>query len=150
MTISIDDIKRLRAETEAPVLEVKKALENAGGDYKKAKEYLVVWSKERAAKKSGEVASVGIVETYIHTGSKVGAMIVLYCQTDFVARTENFKKLAHEIVMQVASMDPKDVSELLEQTYIRDPKKKIKDLVNEQIAKLGENIKVAKISRFSV
>jgi len=150
MAYSLDDIKKLRAETEAPVLEVKKALEKANGDYDRAKAHLEVWSKEQAAKKSGEATSAGVVESYIHTGCKVGAIIVLGCQTDFVARTDNFKTLAHEIAMQVASMDPKDVSSLLDQTYIRDPKKKIKDLVNEQIAKLGENIIIKKLVRFSV
>ncbi len=150
MIISIDDIKKLRAETDAPVLEVKKALEKAGGDYKKAMENLVEWSREKALKKSGEATSVGIVDSYIHAGARVGAMIILTCQTDFVARTDNFKNLAHEIVMQVASMNPKDENELLEQSYIRDPKRKIKDLVNEQIAKLGENIRVTRVSRFSI
>lgn len=146
----IEDIKKLRKETEAGVLEVKKALEQANGDYRLAKSFIVQWSKEKAAKKSGEATASGIVESYIHAGARVGAMVVLSCQTDFVARTTNFKILAHEIALQVASMNPGDISQLLEQGYIREPAKKIKDLVNEQIAKMGENIMVTKIARFAV
>lgn len=148
--ISIDLIKKLREETAAPVMEVKKALDNAGGNLEKARMELKKWVAERAAKKQDEETFQGIVEAYIHSGGKVGALIILTCQTDFVAINDSFKKLAHEIAMQVASMNPKDEAELLEQSYIRDPKVKIKDLITEKIAKLGENIKVKKFTRFSL
>lgn len=150
MNNQIEDIKKLRAETQAPILEIKKALEEAKGDFQKAKVALQKWSREKAAKKKGEKTSEGIIESYIHLGGRVGSLIVLTCQTDFVARNAEFKKLAHEIAMQVASMNPKDEKVLLEQTYIRDPKKTIKALIDESIAKMGENIKVTKISRFSI
>lgn len=149
MKISIEQIKKLREETDAPVMEVKRALEKANGDLKKAREELKKWGIEKVAKKQGEITSAGLIEAYIHAG-RVGALVKIACQTDFVARTQEFKSLAHEIVMQVASMDPKDVKSLLEQDYIRDPKKKIKDLVNESIARLGENIEILEIVRFSV
>lgn len=152
MAIKIDIalIKKLREETQIPILEIKKALEKAAGNLEKAREELKKWSNEKAAKKRGETTGQGIVEAYIHNNSKVGALVVLTCQTDFVARTADFKRLAHEVAMQVASMNPRDEKELLDQTYIRDPKKTIKVLIDEYIAKLGENIEVKKVIRFSI
>lgn len=150
MNIKIENIKTLREKTQAPVLEIKKALENSKGDIKKARDALDKWSKEKALTKQGRVTSQGIIEAYVHTGSQIGSMIALTCETDFVARNENFTKLAHEIAMQVASMNPKDEKELLSQAYIRDPKKTIKDLIDEQIAKMGENIKVVKFIRYTI
>lgn len=148
--IDIITIKKLRDETQAPILEIKKALEKANGDFQKARLELKKWSNEKAAKKKGEATFQGIVEAYVHAGGTVGSLIVLTCQTDFVARTADFKNLAHELAMQVASMNPKDEKDLLSQTYIRDSKKTIKALVDETIAKLGENIIVKKITRFSI
>ncbi len=147
---SIELIKQLREETQAPVMEIKKALEKAKGNFALAKNYLKEYSIQKAAKKAGEKTSEGIVESYIHQNYKVGSLIALTCQTDFVARTEEFKKLAHEIAMQVASMDPKNVNTLLDQAYIRDQKRKIKDLIDEMIGKLGENIEVKEITRFAI
>ena len=91
----------------------------------------------------------GIIETYIHAG-RVGAMIELACETDFVVRTDDFKNLAHELAMQVASMDPKDVEDLEGQEYIRDPSLKVKDLVTNAVAKIGENIKIVRFIRFEL
>ena len=150
MNDQIEDIKKLRIETQAPILEIKKALEETKGNFQKAKIALQKWSREKAAKKKGEETSQGIVESYTHLGGRVGSLIVLSCQTDFVARNSEFKKLAHEIAMQVASMNPKNEKVLLEQAYIRDPKKSIRALIDECIAKMGENIKVKKIIRFSI
>lgn len=148
--IDIAIIKKLRDETQAPILEIKKSLENANGDFQKAQDMLKKWSSEKAAKKKAEATTQGIVEAYIHNGEKVGSLIVLTCQTDFVARTSDFKKLAHELSLQVASMNPKDIKDLLSQTYIRDPKKTVQALIDENIAKLGENIEVKKVVRFSI
>lgn len=148
--ISINDIKKLREKTGAPILEIKKALEENKGNFDKTLISLQKWANDEAAKKKGEITCQGLVEAYIHAGGKVGSLIILSCQTDFVARTGEFKQLAHELVMQVASMNPKDVDELLKQTYIRDPKKTIKVLIDEVIAKMGENIEVKKIVRFSI
>lgn len=148
--ISINDIKKLREKTGAPILEIKKALEENKGNFDKTLISLQKWAKEQAAKKKSEATSQGLVEAYIHAGGKVGSLIILSCQTDFVARTGEFKQLAHELAMQVASMNPKDVDKLLKQTYIRDPKKTIRALIDEAIAKMGENIEVKKIIRFSI
>lgn len=147
---TLKHIKSLREKTGAPILEIKKMLEKTKNDIKKTEELLKEWSAKKAASKEGEETHAGVVESYIHLGGKVGSMIVLSCQTDFVARTDDFKKLAREIAMQVASMNPKDEKELLKQSYIRDQKKTIETLVKDHIAKLGENITVKKISRFSV
>lgn len=148
--VSIETIKKLRREIGAPILEIKKALVKSGGNLVKARDLLKIWSKEKAAEKKREKTSVGIVEAYIHTNGRVGSLVTLSCQTDFVAHTKEFKDLAHEIALQVASMNPKNENELLNQEYIRDPKKKIKDFINEYIAKFGENIVVKKIARFSI
>ena len=138
----MDQIKKLRQQTQAGVMEAKKALEESRGDMKKAKEWLKKRGLDKAAKKADRETGEGVIETYIHTNSRVGAMVKLTCETDFVARTKEFKTLAKELAMQVASMNPKDIDELLAQDYIRDSSKKIADLVKEAIAKLGENIKV--------
>ncbi len=147
---NLENIKKLRKKTGASILKIKQALEESKGNPDKALTALQKWAEKEAAKKKGQATSAGLVEAYIHVGGKVGSLIVLSCQTDFVARTNEFKQLAHEIAMQVASMDPKNVNELLNQSYIRDPKKTIKSLVDESIAKMGENIEVKKIIRFSI
>lgn len=150
MTVKTEDIKKLRAGTGAPVMDCKRALEESSGDTTLAKQYLAKLGVDRAQKKKGREASRGLVYSYIHLGGKVGAMVEVNCETDFVAKTEDFQGLVHEIGMQIASMDPKDVNELLEQSYIRDPKKTMKLLIDETIGVLGENIKVARFTRYAV
>ncbi|MBI4100456.1 translation elongation factor Ts [Candidatus Microgenomates bacterium] len=150
MKVTIEDIKKLREETGGGIIECRTALEECDGDFKKAKEWLLRKGIERAVKKEGRETVQGIVDCYIHATGKVGAMVALTCETDFVARTDDFKKLAHEIAMQIASMDPKDVNELLKQEYIRDPKKKIGDLIKEVIGKLGENIVIKSFKRLQI
>ncbi|OGD87309.1 translation elongation factor Ts [Candidatus Curtissbacteria bacterium RIFCSPHIGHO2_01_FULL_41_11] len=150
MGVSLDQIKQLREKTSAGVADCRKALEEAGGDFEKAEELLKSWGIDKAASKADREAGQGLVETYIHSGGKVGAMVEVNCETDFVARTDEFKTLAHEVAMQVSAMDPKDVEELLEQEYIRDSSKKIGDLVKEAIAKLGENIVIKRFMRFEL
>lgn len=144
--IDTDLIKELREKTSAGVMDCRKALEEANGDIEKAAEILRKKGIEKAEKKSDRETSQGLVEAYIHQTGKVGAMVSIACETDFVARTEDFKKLAHEVAMQVASMNPKNVEELLKQEYIRDSSKTISDLVKETIAILGENIVIKEIS----
>jgi len=148
--IAINDIKALRENTGAPVMECKKALEEVGGDSKKAKSLLEKWGVARAQKKAGRETVQGQIFSYIHTGGKIGVMVEILCETDFVARNQEFQKLGHEMAMQVSAMDPKDVDQLLSQEYIRDPKTKISDLVNQAIAKLGENIVIKRFERFKV
>ena len=150
MSISVEDIKKLRAKTGAGIADSRKALEEAKGDLKKAEELVKSWGAEIASKKSDRAVGAGKIETYIHGEGKVGAMVEVACETDFVARTDGFKNLAHEVVMQVAAMDPKDVNALLKQEYIRDSSKTIGTLVTETIAKVGENIVIKRFIRFEL
>lgn len=148
--ITIDQIKKLRESTGGGVMECRRALEEAKGDEKKAAELLTKWGVERAAKKSDRATKAGIVESYVHAGGKVGVLMEINCETDFVAKTDDFKNLAHEISLQIASMNPKDVKTLLDQEYIRDPKLKIGDLIKQTIGKLGENITLARFVRYQL
>lgn len=108
--VSVEDIKRLRDETGAGVMDCKRALEQAGGDFEKAKEFLRAAGLLKAEKKSGRVAKEGVIACYIHHGNRLGAMVELNCESDFVARTPEFQQLAQEIAMQVAGMDPQYIS----------------------------------------
>lgn len=148
--ISISQVKKLRSQTGAPILECQQALKEAGGKLDKAKEILRKKGLARASKKADRATSAGLVETYVHATGKVGAMVELACETDFVARTDEFKNLAHELAMQVASMNPKDVKALMNQEYIRDPDKTVEELVKETIGKLGENIIIRRFKRFKL
>lgn len=149
MNIDINKIKELRDKTGVSVGDCREALEKAGGDIGEALKLLQERGAEVAEKKSSRALGAGMVETYVH-GGKVGAMVELACETDFVARTDEFKNLAHELAMQVASMDPKDITELEGQEYIRDPSLKIKDFITNVVGKVGENIKVIRFMRFEL
>ncbi len=147
--MNIDDIKKLREATGAGVMDAKKALEDSNNDFEKAKEYLKSKGLERAQKKSEREIKAGAVFSYIH-GGKVGALVKLGCETDFVAKNDEFVKIGTEIAMQVAAMAPENVEELLEQDYIRDSSKKVRDLVTDLVSKTGENVVVAEISRLAI
>jgi elongation factor Ts len=149
MKFSIDDLKKLREETKAGVSDCRQALEDANGDYAKAKKLIMERGLEKASKKEGKETSQGIIESYVHAG-RVGVLVELRCETDFVARTDDFKKLAHELALQIASMEPKNVAELLKEPYIRDAGLTIEALVKQTIAKVGENITVAKFTRIEL
>jgi elongation factor Ts len=148
--VDIKLLKKLREETKAGIADCRKALEESKGDYKKALEFIKKHGMEKAEKKKDRVTSQGLIESYIHQNGKVGAMVEVLCETDFVARTDEFKKLAHEIAMQVAAMNPKDVKTLLKQEYIRDSSQTIEKLVKGTIGKLGENITIKRISRLEI
>jgi elongation factor Ts len=148
--VDIELLKKLRNETSVSIADCRKALEETKNDYKKALDVLKKSGLEKAAKKSTRETPQGIVESYIHQNGKVGALVEVSCETDFVARTDVFKNLVHEICMQVAAMNPKDVKVLLAQEYIRDSSKTIESMVKEVIAKLGENIVVKRLQRFEV
>ena len=148
--IKIEQIKKLRQKTAAGVMECRKALEETKGDEKKAVVLLKKWGLEKSVGKIGRQTNSGIIDSYIHAGGKVGVLLELACETDFVARTDDFKSLAHELCLQVASMIPKNVKELLKQEYIRDPKIKIEDLVKQTIGKLGENITISRFIRYQL
>lgn len=147
--INIEDIKKLRAETEAGVSDCRQALEETG-DYEAAKEWLRKKGIEKAAKKAEREVKAGRVFSYVHHTGRLGSMIALACETDFVAKTDDFQKLGSELALQVASMQPESTDALLEQEYIRDPGKKIADLIKEVIGKLGENIRVVDLKTVKV
>ncbi len=147
--IKIDDVKKLREETGAGIADCRSALDETKGDIEKAKQILKQKGLDKAGSKSDREAGEGIVEAYSHNG-KIGVLVQLRCETDFVAKTPDFKTLAHELALQIASMNPLDTDALLKQAYIRDPEMKIEDLIKLSIVKLGENIKVASFSRIAL
>ncbi len=144
------EVQRLREETSAGVMDCKRALEDANGDYEKAKGLLSERGLASAAKKSGREAKEGTVASYIHAGGRIGALVEVSSETDFVARGDEFQKLAQEIAMQVAAMAPVDLDELLAQAYIRDASKTVKDLVTAVAVKTGENVSVRRFQRFAL
>ena len=148
--VNINLLKKLRSETGVSLADCRKALEETKNDYKKALEWLRKAGLEKAVKKADRATSQGLVESYIHQNGRVGALVEILCETDFVARTDEFKNLSHEVAMQVAAMNPKDVDFLLKQEYIRDSSKRVGELVKEAIAKLGENIIVKEFKRFEI
>ncbi len=145
----MNDIIKLRKATGAGVMECKRALEEAGGDFEKAVQII----KERgiviAEKKGDRKTGAGILESYIHN-DRVGVLLELRSETDFVARSEPFRKLAHELAMQIAAMNPKDIEDLLRQPYIKDESVKVEKLVKQTIAEVGENIKVERFCRYEL
>ena len=167
MEISTASIKELREQCGAGIMECRNALVNANGDIEKAIEALKEQGRLKAAKKAKRVTEQGLVEAYVHIGGRIGAMVELNCETDFVARTDEFKELAHNLAMQVTAMNPLFISEkeippeqkddfevevacLLQQAYIKDPTMAIQDVIIQVIAKVGENIKVSRFTRFEL
>lgn len=150
MQVTMVRLKKLREETGAGVMDAKKALEEAKGDMAEAKKIITDKGLAKAAKKAGRVAGDGVVYSYVHHNNKSGALVELACETDFVARTDEFKILAKELAMQVTSMDPLNVKSFMSQPYIRDPQKTVKDLMGEYVGKLGENIKLVRFVRFGL
>jgi elongation factor Ts len=148
--ITTELIRKFRQKTSAGIMDCRRALEAAGGDQKKALEWLKKKGMAKAKSKADREVRAGLVEAYTHGEGKIVAVVELACETDFVARTKEFKKLAHEIAMQVAAMKPKTVDALLKQPYIRDEKTKIGELISQAVAKLGENILVRKLARFEL
>jgi elongation factor Ts len=189
-------VKRLRDETGAGMMDCKRALEASNGDLEKAKDWLRAKGLARAAGKAGRATNEGIVHAYVHSSggiSKIGALVELDCESDFVAKTDDFRHLAHSIAMHVVGANPRYVRReevpseelerekgvyreqvqgkpehivekilegklndfyaricLLEQPWIKDDKRKVSDLISEAVGKLGENITVARFSRFAV
>ncbi|HLF78490.1 MAG TPA: translation elongation factor Ts [Dehalococcoidia bacterium] len=165
MEVTLDMIKSLRERSGAGIMDCKRALEASDANEDKAMQFLLEQGIASAAKKAGRVASQGVVESYIHAGGRIGAIVEVNCETDFVARTPGFQALAREIAMQIAAMNPMVVSEeqlpegvdglptqlvLLKQPYIRDSSKDIGQLIHETVAKTGENIQVRRFSRFEL
>ncbi len=165
MEITVDCVRELREQSGAGIMACRRALLETEGDIEKALQTLREQGLLQAKKKAGRITSQGIIESYIHAGGRIGAIIEVNCETDFVARTDEFKELVHHLAMQVAAMSPQFISEaevpededidpqtvcLLLQPDIRDPSKRIQDTITETIAKVGENIKVSRFARFEL
>ena len=163
MDIDVNKVKEVREKTGAGIMAAKKALEDSNGDVDKAEEMLKKQGLSNAMKKSGRETSEGVIQSYIHAGNKIGAMVELKCETDFVARTEEFIQLTKDLAMQVAAMSPlyiypedegaektppEDI--LISQSFIKDPSLTIEDMVKSMISKVGENIKISKIIKFDL
>jgi elongation factor Ts len=150
MASAKDDVKRLREETGAGVMDCKRALDEAKGDFEKARGLIKQRGLAKAKEKADREAKEGIVEAYVHAGGRIGAIVELSSETDFVARNPDFRGLAKEIAMQVAAMDPTNVDQLLEQPYIRDSSKTIGELVTTIAASTGENVRIKRFKRFEL
>jgi elongation factor Ts len=165
LEITAQMVKELRAQCGAGIMDCRNALASTKGDVEKALAILKEKGLIKAQKKAERVTMQGLVESYIHTAGRIGALVEVNCETDFVARTDDFKNLVHNIAMQVAALAPKYISEgdipegtevdpveacLLSQPFIKDPTKTIKDIIVEVIAKTGENIKVRRFTRFEL
>jgi elongation factor Ts len=131
-------------------MECKRAIEEAGGDFEKAMAILKEKERVLAAKRTSAETKEGLVEAYIHGNGKIGVLLELTCQTDFVARNDDFKRLARDLAMQIAACDPGDLEALVSQPFIKDSSKTVGDLLRENIAKTGENIKIGRFSRFQI
>ena len=147
--MNLELIKKLRQETGAGIADCREALVESKGNMEKAKEILKKKGLEKGSKKGDRKVKAGMVEVYSH-GGKVGVLVEVLCETDFVARTEDFKNLAHELSLQVASMNPSSVEELLAQEYIRDNTLTIEQLIKGVSGKLGENIQVGRFGRIAL
>ncbi len=143
MAITMDQIKQLREETGAGIMDVRKALTESNGDLKAAREWIEKKGLKRAAEKSDRSTEAGYVFSYVHFNGKVGSLVKLACETDFVAKTEDFQNLGKEIAMQAASMKPESVEELMKQDYLRDSSKTIEGMIKALSGKTGENIRVS-------
>jgi elongation factor Ts len=165
LEISIEIIKELRAQSGAGIMDCRSALLSTEGDMEKALQVLKEKGLLKAQKKAERVTTQGLIEAYIHTTGRIGAMVEVNCETDFVARTDEFKELAHCLAMQIAAQSPQCISAeelsegvdiepeeacLLLQPYIKDPAMTVKDIINETIAKLGENIRVSRFVRYKL
>ncbi|MBA7607928.1 Elongation factor Ts [subsurface metagenome] len=165
MKIPTTRVKELRDQSGAGVMDCRNALLEAEGDIEKALELLKQKGCLQVQKKAERAATQGVIEAYIHTAGQIGTMVEVNCETDFVAHTDEFKELAHHLAMQVAAMSPQFISTeevpegaeiepqsacLLLQPFIKNPDQTIQDIINETIAKLGENIKVNRFARFEV
>ena len=167
MEISVTSIKELRDKTSAGVMECKRALQQAEGNVDRACDILREQGLARAEKKADRVASQGLVEVYVHGGGRIGSMVELNCETDFVAHTDEFKALVHDLALQVAATSPSFISSteipegekeklnpeevcLLAQPFIRDPSRRISDIVADVSAKMGEKVAVRRFARFEL
>jgi len=165
MKIPVEVVKELRSRTNAGIGDCNKALLEVGGDMEKAIEFLKERGAAIAEKKKDLTATEGVVEAYVHHTKRIGALVEVNCETDFVARTHEFKELAHDLAMQIAATSPQFLASeemppeverdpqtacLLSQPFIKEPEKTVQQVIGEAIAKVGENIKVRRFARFEL
>ncbi|MDY6906920.1 MAG: elongation factor Ts [Chloroflexota bacterium] len=161
--VDTNAIKELRERTGAGVLDCKRALDETQGCIEDAAEILKRQGLAKAERKASREVRQGLVEAYVHTGGRIGALIEVNCESDFVAHTDEFKRLAHDLAMQVAAIDPEMLDgegvpegadpielHLLSQPFIKDPARTVQDLINEVIARVGENIRVKRFARYEL
>lgn len=150
MVISLAAIQTLREKTGYGVMDVKKALEEAAGDLKKAEALLAKRGAVIAAKKTDRAANSGRIEAYIHGDGKIGVMVEVNSETDFVAKNPDFSRFVHDVALQIASMKPDSVAELLSQPFIKEPSKTIEQLLHELVGKVGENLSIRRFMRYEL
>lgn len=147
--INPKEVKKLRDETKMGIMACKKALKESEGDFDEAKSNLMEKAKKKSAKKKDREIKSGLIKSYVHNG-RVGVLLKLGSETDFVAKNDDFKELAHELCLQIASMNPEGVDELLDQPYIKEQEMSVKELIDEAVGKIGENIQVAEFTRYEI
>ena len=164
--VTVDDVKRLRDETGAGVMDAKRALDDAAGDFERARELLRERGVEAAAERSDRETRQGLVESYIHGEGRIGVLVEINCETDFVARTDEFRLLARDVALQIAAMNPsaltledvpEDVREseregaaLLTQPFVKESGQTVQQRIEETVASTGENIRVARFTRYEL
>lgn len=146
--ITAKQVKDLREQTGVGIMEAKSALEEAGGDLAGAHDILRKTGQLQAGKRSGRETRQGIIDSYIHGEGRIGVLVEVNCETDFVARNADFKDLVHDLSLHIAAMDPASVEELMIQPFVKDPDIIIKDLIAKKIATIGENIQVRRFTRY--
>ena len=146
--ISAREVKRLRQLTGAGMMEAKIALSEVGGDFVKAEEILRKKGVLKADQKSDRATGQGGIDSYIHDGGKIGVLVEVNCETDFVARNEEFKKLVHDLILHIAASDPLDLPTLLKQPFVKNQEITVQEFINQKIAILGENIRVKRFIRY--
>lgn len=150
MSYSAQDVKALREKTGAAIMDCKKALEEAGGDMKKAEELVKARGLAKAEKKADRETKEGYIGNYVHSTGKIGVMVEILCETDFVGRNEEFQQMAREVAMHISATNPASVEDLLKEEYIRDPSITIEDLVKQLSGKIGEKFVVNRFVRYQV
>lgn len=148
--VNITDLKKIREMTGISVDAIKKALEEADGKLEQALEFLKIRGLAVAAKKASRQTSEGTVSSYIHATGKIGVLVKMLCETDFVARNEQFRQLGHELAMHIAAANPESIEELFTQPYIRNQDITVGDMIKDYIGKLGENIQIGEFCRFEI
>ncbi|MDP2599014.1 MAG: translation elongation factor Ts [Candidatus Liptonbacteria bacterium] len=149
MDLKPQDIKKLREATGAGVMDSKRALQDAKGDFDAAKKLIQERGLAKVEKRAGRATGAGLVESYVHN-ERIGVILDLRAETDFVVRSEPFRKLAHELAMQIAAVPAAHVDELLKQQYIKDETRTVKDLVTDVVSQVGENVVINQFYRIEI